>query len=61
MQVDIEEAYVSVPIVSIDNGCRNVYYSSLNFGHLRGVWKNDENIPDLETPTECKDEEEVSE
>jgi hypothetical protein len=29
MQVDIEEAYVSAPIVSIDYGFGNVCYSSL--------------------------------
>jgi hypothetical protein len=61
MQVDIEEAHASAPIVSIDYGLGNVCYSSHNFGHSRGVWNNDEDILDLETPTECEDKEEVSE
>jgi hypothetical protein len=60
MQVDIEEAYVSAPIASIDYGFENVCYSSLKFGHLRGGWNNEEDIVDLETPTECEDKEEVS-
>ncbi len=47
MQVDIEEAYILAPIVSIDYGLGNV--------------TDDEDIPELETPTECEDEEEVSE
>jgi hypothetical protein len=47
MQVDIEEAYVLAPIVSIDYGYGNV--------------TDDEDILDLETPTECEDKEEVSE
>jgi hypothetical protein len=46
MQEDIEDAYVSAPIVSIDYGFRNV--------------TDDEDIPELETPTECEDKEEVS-
>jgi hypothetical protein len=46
MQVDIEEAYVLAPIVSIDYG----------FGDLT----DDEHILDLETPTECENKEEVS-
>jgi hypothetical protein len=46
MQVDIEEAYVSALIVSIDYGLVNV--------------TDDEDIPELETPTECEDKEEVS-
>jgi hypothetical protein len=61
MQMDIEEAYVSAPIVSIDYEFGNVCYSSLDFGLLRGVWNNAEDKPDLETPTECEDEEDVSE
>ena len=44
--VGIEEAYVSAPIVSIDYGLGNV--------------TDDEDIPELETPTECEDKEEVS-
>ncbi len=47
MQVDIEKAYVSAPIVSIDYGFGNV--------------TDDEDIPDLETPIECEDKEELSE
>jgi hypothetical protein len=46
MQVDIEEAYVLAPIVSIDYGFKNV--------------TDDKDIPKLETPTECEDKEEVS-
>ena len=48
MQVDIQEAYVMSHIVSIDYGFKNVI--------------NNEDLPDLETPTECdKDEEKVRE
>jgi hypothetical protein len=43
MQVDIQKAYVSAPIVSIDYGFRTV--------------NDDEVILDLETPTECEDKE----
>ncbi len=45
--VGIEEAYVSAPIVSIDYGLGNV--------------TDDDNILELETPTECESKEEVSE
>ena len=45
MQVDIQDAYVSIPIVSIDYGFGNV--------------NDDEDLLDLETPTECEDKEKV--
>ena len=40
--LDIEEVYVFAPITSIDNGFGNV--------------TDHEDIPELETPTECDDE-----
>jgi hypothetical protein len=43
LQVDIEAAYVSAPITSIDYEIGNV--------------TDYDDIPDLETPTECDDEE----
>ena len=39
---DIEDVYVFAPITSIENGFGNV--------------TDHEDIPDLETPTECEDE-----
>ena len=45
--VDIEADYVLAPITSIDNGFGNV--------------TEEDDIPDLEAPTKCEDEEKVSE
>ncbi len=47
MQVDIQEAYLSTTIISIDYEFRNV--------------TDEDDIPDLEAPTKCEDEEKVSE
>ncbi len=47
MQVDIQEAYLSTTIISIDYEFRNVI--------------DEDDIPDLEAPTKCEDEEKVSE
>jgi hypothetical protein len=47
MQVDIQEAYLSTTIISID----------YEFGNVT----DEDDILDLEAPTECKDEEKVSE
>jgi hypothetical protein len=45
LQVDIQDAYISIPIVSID----------YRFGHGFGNVIDDEDLPDLETPTEYED------
>ncbi len=45
MQVDIQEAYVLTPIVPIDYG----------FGNMI----DDEDLPNLETPTECENNQKV--
>ena len=49
MQVDIQDVYISNLIVSVDYG----------FGHGFGNVIDDEDLQDLETPTECEDEDEV--
>jgi hypothetical protein len=45
--VDIDEAYLSATIISTDYGFGNV--------------TDEDDIPDLEDPTECEDKEKVSE
>ena len=45
VEIQIQDAYISIPIISID----------YRFGHGFGNVIDDEDLPDLETPTECKD------
>jgi len=45
VEIQIQDAYISIPIISID----------YRFGHGFGNVIDDEDLPDLETPTECED------